>query len=344
MPETPATAAFSNTAAQLKKAGVRLDALTAVVDQQFSALVGRLGALPLAAGFAPFGAGALGAVVAAAAKPADEHNGGVDPPRTVPGRTGPLPKVEAASTVRPSADGDWISPRLRALIDKGLSGASIDSKAATGARAAATPARPQPQLPSATDAMHGLFGAASAGRTRAAAAGVPPAVDLPAIAVQSTAAAVKAVAKLLDGVVGQRKATQAYTDALSGNTGAHGMLPASLLINMRLKALADATTAALAATPTSAPRPKAEREARSAVPAIDKPVATRAQSRLLTGGAAGLSAAVAAGTNEAEPAHGTPPRGHASPASAESASEIDLVAAINRLLVDQAWMRGVDLT
>lgn len=325
--------AFLDGAARLQEVGSRLEALSTLVDRGLGALVGRLDTLPSAAGFDPFLVGVQAAAAAAAATPADafEATARRRPAALAKGR--PQPPPGAPSLASAAASGVAVGALAAGVVERALSALSIGGQAgAAAARAAASKSAPRPRLPFGADPLGALVQEAMkrAGLGGAAGPKVPSVTELPAIAARGAAAVGRAVADLIRGVEGTSKPAKPPLAPPPRTGPARGTLPAPLIIENQLGALA---AAAIAATKQAA----RQRTARGdlAAPAV----AARAPSRLLAGVAAAAAAAVDAAKSAGTPA----PRNSATPPTTEAPREDDVVAAINRMLVDQAWLRGVDL-
>ena len=333
--------AFLDGAARLQEVGSRLEALSTLVDRGLGALVGRLDTLPSAAGFDPFLAGVQASAAAAAATPADafEATARRRPAALAKGRPPPpgAPSLAsvAASGVAVGALGAGVGGRAltAGVVERALS--ALNGSVPAGAAAARTggPKLPPSETPPlGSNPLGALLQEAMkrVGQVGAAEPDVPSVTELPAIAARGAAAVGKAVADLIGSVEGASKAAKPPLAPSTRTQAARGTLPAALVIENQLGVLA---AAAIAATKQAA----RQRTARGdlAAPAV----AARAPSRLLAGVAAAAAAAVDAAKSAGAPA----PRNSATPPTTEAPREDDVVAAINRMLVDQAWLRGVDL-
>ena len=334
-PRAKATAAFSDGAAQLQQAGSRLTALTTLFDQQFGALVGRLGALPPAATFSPFGGGALVAAVASLTGAAGDVASPVGPLPTVPPLVGSLLTRNRRSSKTPVAPGsDLIGTLVAGGISQILGVGGIGGLAAAGAGGAASTEGPGATLPFDVGSLDVLLQAAEkrAGKAPAAAVRVPSAAQLPVMGVRGAALIAEAVADLIGDIGGKLIGRQAAKpSAAPGGPGTP--MPAWAIALRQVEAMAAATVGSVTRARPAAP----ERPAQRAAVAGAGVAAARAPSRLVAGLGAAAAAAARPGEATAPPPASTPPAGN------DTACEEDLVAAINRLLVDQAWMRGVDL-
>jgi len=316
---------FLGTAAGLADAGLRLDALATSVGAQLDALVGRLDRLPPAAQFDPFSAGWPGVDAARTAQAPDEPT---------PARRRAAPVSSARSSL-PSILGG-IAPAARAIARSVPAGTRPQratpgtGAAPAGAVSRAAPAGSVnvPRFPLDLGPMNALLDgvlAAAADRDSPAADHSLPA--LPALALQGASATALAVADWI-GRVGAPSAPRAPT--AGGDAQAIGPVSAPQLIERALAVLVDGAMAGakVLTSPDGFARLAGARQ-----PAT---VAPRAPSRLLT-------TIAAAAVDVAKTAATATPRGDVAQPATAAPCEDDVIAAINRSLVDQAWLRGVDL-
>jgi len=323
--------AFVDSATRLQAVGSRLGALAELVERQLGALVERLDTLPAATGFDPFLAGARGAAVAAIASATEAP---VRSPRKAPvppASAAPREPQEGPSLGSAVARGFAVGTLVSGAVDDLLARIAVGGGGPARARAAAAKPGARPALPIDANPLEALLKQASAQARQAVAVGtsLPSPSSLPAAALQGAGAIGQAVLDLANGVIGQRKPALAQPPApiSAGGAQALGALPASLLIEIQLAALA---AAAKSTARQGSPRPGS----RDAV--ASPSAAPRAPSRLFGSEAAAVIDAT-------KPAATPPVRGNVPLSATEAPREEDVVAVINRMLVDQAWLRGVDL-
>ncbi len=314
------TGAFAGARDAVQAIGTRLAALGPGVDAQLAALAVRLGTLPAAARFAPFGE--LGAALAggsaqASDRAAKKRNGG---PRVASAKPASAGKAKAESA-RPGSRPADFAPELGAALAGGRAAAGGASRPDL-----AGPLLAEPVL----EAM-----AALARLTRQAPAG-------PASGTDSLLAAPAAIAQhVAQWMAGQLES--AATPSLGfdgvpvgGGDGANGLPSQELMA--RILAGLDNPARRGAATPSAKPKPDRARAGTSPFPpeneavarAADAGPAPRAPSKLLTP-APSTPASDTAATDRPD----APPNG--------PTLDEDAVDAMTRALVDQAWLRGVDL-
>lgn len=347
-------------AAMLQAAAVRLTALTTGVDERFESAVSRLQALPSAARLDPFAvmaeaAGAVsGAVADGAAGVAGWMGDAAGGSRPVAARSrkpqaaGARPAGAAASAsqaavqrIAQDAAGDDFS--LSSVI--GLPGRLVTRLTEQLAHAAL-------QAPVAPAAAAGIFGSLPDQLRRRAAgqAGQRPAAPAGGQAQHVyDEAAHSRLLEALHRIGSSSRAPAAGAPAGRGHT--QPAPNAALQLEQMLRKLAAGVPARATGRPAQqgagtgrAARPPTGQALPTPAPAL--PAATparRAQSLLLGSAAAAAGAATGLRPREAtaEPA-GTPAVPSA-PGPAPQADTDDVIAEINRLLVDQAWLRGVDL-
>lgn len=318
--------AFVEGAVTLREAGARLAALADLAERGLAARLGRLDALPAAANFDPFAWG-LAADTAASTASGEESRA----PRRRPARAATPGPAQAARTT---------SPLVQAVVQGALAGlapgqaeraAGPSSAAGRGALAASA----RTAVPSAStvptgrpESVLGLVAQATARARDALPAAATQPAALPALAVQAAGGLGQLVADLLARVDTGPGPAGSPTQAADAASPVQAMRE----LERRLGALAARSVAS-----------QSQRAAGDGGRAAAAPAAPRAPSRLLQGAvdpgpgpARALPAPAAAGT----PGAAVP----AAPGPAIAASsEEDVIAAINRRLVDQAWLRGVDL-
>jgi len=352
MADAPASpvSVFIGGAVQLREVGSRLDTLATLVGERWFALAGRLDTLPPAAGFQPFdlvGSGARGATTTAATGAADGRA-----PAGLPRRPAALSirnamrAVSASAIVPASAGSDSVSALVGGAAARVLAGATVGGAAAAGARAAASLRGAHAPLRIEPDPLWALLqDGLERVRQTPVGSGLWSVASLADGSVQGAAAAARAFADLIGGAGRSAKAGKPPAASAGGTRGAVGALPAPLAIASQLVRLIAAGQAATArarqpgvlGTPGT-PGATGATGATGASPPNARVAAARAPSRLL----AGVAAAVADGASADLPAATPLPLGSAASA-AGTPLEDDVIAAINRLLVDQAWLRGVDL-
>ncbi|MFO1271642.1 MAG: hypothetical protein U1F50_08205 [Rubrivivax sp.] len=320
---TPAAGAlaFVEGAAALQEAGARLAALAEGTSRRVAERMGALDALPSSALFDPFAAGIAAGQAAVAEAPAEQAA-----PRRRAGRAAlasPAPTGTALRRWCRRCSGGagpwarWTRPCRPCVRRPTLS----TTGGARSSRAIAS-------TPDAKRGTAGALGAVAQAAARANAA-LPPgqvgASDLPSLALQGTAGLGRLVADLIARVDVGPKPAAATPAAPDPSSPVAAMVQIERQIGQMAIALVGAGVRTLTEPPSRATT-----------------AAPRAPSRLLQD----ISDFVAAAT-AAPPAPGAPANqpNTATPTAPGTAgpSEEDVAAAINRRLVDQAWLRGVDL-
>ena len=318
MADATATSPFAAARDGVRAADERLDALGPAADALFEALAKRLGALPASAVFTPFGAlGSMAqalaaqssATAAAAPKRADRASG------------------KGAVARRPPA------PPLAPLRNPG-SFANLGAAPARGANARSGP--PVPDIAGSLIVEPAL----EAMRTLARLTQPSPTKAAPDSLLQAPAAIAQQVAQWLAQHIEQAAAPSLVAGGASIGSALAGLLSSQELLARSLAGLAPA-----ARRPTRQPRasrsadvagppitPQQQAVATAARPASPE-LAPRAGSKLLTPEPA-----------SAQEGDG-PPAGRAREPADPAAPGADdgPIDAMTRALVDQAWLRGVDL-
>ena len=311
--------AFAGARDSVQAIGDRLAALAPGVDAQLAALAARLGTLPAAARYAPFGG--LGEALSGASAQASD---GAAKKRSSGSRGAPARPSAAGKKAAAAANGGPRSTPSAPAIGAALGGAT------------ATVPKPEPDLASSLLAEPLLETMAALARlTRAAPARTVTTADSPLAA---PAAIAQHVAQWM-----AEQLERAATPSLGSGAPTFGNLAADMLASQELieRGLAGLR---------KPPRRGAKRAAPG--PGADASGATAAAPRTAE------SADTAARTGLAEPAPRAPskllPPAAAMPDPAAAAdrpvapphpdaADADPVDAMTRALVDQAWLRGVDL-
>jgi hypothetical protein len=359
----PALVPAREAAALLQAAARRLSALGPGVDQRLHALVGALQALPAAASFDPFAAvppaadaaptdsapaaaSARGRAAGPAGDAAGAPRGHARPAVTAAvvestlqalrATQATLSRVASGSTDTGAGRAPSHAPGAAAALrrDTAVGAGSVDSTGRSavslGPLAAAQAVRTLAAWPADALALWMPAGAPDAGR--AAGHGTPPAgLTLPAAAEAAGAVALSGIEQVgaLLGRLDDARRGGALAASPAQPPTRHGTARRSATAGMADAAPRVASPGATAAT---------------APPAA--PAARRAASLLLgDAAAAGMARGLATSLSDVRPAlGGTPaarPDGPGQPSDTPGADE--LIAEINRQLVDQAWQRGVDL-
>ncbi len=323
---TPAAGAlaFVEGAAALQEAGARLAALAEGTARRVGERMGALDALPSSALFDPFAAGIAAGQAAVAEAPAEQAA-----PRRHAGRAAlasPAPAGAPTSPLVQAVQRGVMAGFVQGAVDQALRAMDPAANAATtgGARSSQAIA----STPDAKRGTAGALGAVAQAAARAKAAlpaGQVGASDLPSLALQGTAGLGRLVADLIARVDVGSKPAAATPAAPDPSSPVAAMVQIERQIGQMAIALVGAGVRKLTEPPARATT-----------------AAPRAPSRLLQDISNIVAAATAAppapGASANTPNTGTP----AAPGTA-GGSEEDVAAAINRRLVDQAWLRGVDL-
>ena len=312
-----ATGAFATARDAVQSIGERLAALGPGVDAQLAALAARLGTLPAAARFAPFGE--LGAALAGGSAQA---SGGAAKKRGGGPRAAPAKSAAAGKTATVAAHA---GPRFNAPA-QGIG-------AALGGATAAGPS-PEPDLAATLLAEPVLDAMATLARlTRKAPVDKSASVDSP---LAWPAAIAQHVAQWM-----AEQLETAATPSLGFGSAPLGSVAADLLSSQELieRSLAGLGKPARHGAKTASAVPKRDDASNTPPPQS----ATEASASASAGQLAPRAPSKLLPHNATAPSPESP--GVDRPLEPNSASDTDddAIDAMTRALVDQAWLRGVDL-